>query len=120
MLVNNQGSGALNDLKVLFQPILFIYVSARVCKDRKGQMENFGVSPSFIKCASQNQEDLTIFGLEIFIKPAQLAGMTAALNSVKFPYKEYYNVVPGANSSQLCLCPITSGQGKVRGRRADD
>jgi hypothetical protein len=51
-------------------------------------MQDLTISLGFIDRVAQNQQYLAIFRLEFLVKPRQLAGMTPALNSVKFPYKE--------------------------------
>lgn len=78
----------MDEREYLFEPIAVIHAALRVCKDWKWQMQNPGVAPGFFNGFPQNYKNLTICSLEILVKPAQLAGMTAALNSIKLPYKE--------------------------------
>ena len=78
----------MNEWENLLEPISVIYAAFWICKDWKWQMKNLGVTLGFFNGFPQNDKDLTICSLEILVEPAQLAGMTPALNSIKLPYKE--------------------------------
>jgi hypothetical protein len=57
--------------------------------------------------------------LKFFIKPTQLAGMTATLYSYIFPDEKQVNIFRGTEISQPDVGPISSGEGEFRRRRTD-
>ncbi len=69
--------------------------------------------------SSQDQEDFTIFCLEFFVKPAQLAGVTPALHSIVFPDEKQIDIFPGAEVSQVNFGSVAGREAEVRSQRAD-
>lgn len=104
--IDNQLSCALNDLKELIEPVLLIYLPVWIGKNRKWQLEDLHILAGFIHWLSQDQEDLAVDRLEFFIEPAQLAGMTATLNSIVFPDEKQDHIVLAAVLRQMDGGPV--------------
>jgi hypothetical protein len=61
----------------------------------------------FVHWLSQDQEDLAIDRLELFIEPAQLAGMTATLNSIVFSDEKQDHIMLAAVIRQVNGGPVS-------------
>jgi hypothetical protein len=73
-------------------------------------MKDLGISPGFIDGLPEDEQDLTICSLEFRVKPAQLAGMTPALNSIEFPHKKEHDILSGPVICQADLGSISRHQ----------
>jgi hypothetical protein len=117
--VDDQGGGALNENGGFFQSVTVVNAALGIRQNWEWQMQDPGILPGFFNGFPQDQKDLTIGCLEIFIQPAQLAGMTPALQSDILPNKEQDDILAGSKISQLDFSPVTGGQGEFGRHRID-
>jgi hypothetical protein len=109
----NEDGGCALDQQQLFQPILVIDIPGGICQDGKRQVQTLDILPGFIDLRPEDEQDLIILSLEFRVKPGQLAGMAAALQSIEFAHEKQVDVLVGQVIFQADLSPIGGGQAKI-------